>query len=365
MKKSINNKKINKIPTSGDKVVGNKRKREENDIKNTSQKDKNPETIHFFKNIINDAYCHMEYNHNIFELFKSINNITYLIYTNKKNSIISYDLNENVKINEIKNAHKNIITHFSYYFDNINKRDLLISLSRKEKNLKLWKVEDWECLFNYQKTVGKLYFACFLNYNNIISCESKHEFSFWGPEIIRIVDLKGKITNEIDNYFFDSKYIECYYDKNKKTTYIISIFSYAIKSYDYDQKKQYKEYNINRKDCSNLIINDKDKIIKLIASCRDGYIKVWDFHEGNLISKIYASYYMNLYGICLWGNDYLFVGCRYGVIQFIDLNNEKIIKKLNGGDNDVLTIKKINHPKYGECILSLSFNSKKIKMWII
>ena len=71
--------------------------------------------------------------------------------------------------------------------------------------------------------------ACFLNYNNIISCESKHEFiTFGGPEIIRIVDLKGKIINEIDNHFFDSKNIECYYDKNKKTTYIISIFRYAI-----------------------------------------------------------------------------------------------------------------------------------------
>ena len=66
---------------------------------------------------------------------------------------------------------------------------------------------------------------------------------------------------------------------------------------------------------------------------------MWDFHKGNLISKIYASYYMNLYGICLWDNDYLFVGYRYGVIQLIDLNNEKIIKKLKGRDNDALTIK--------------------------
>ena len=58
--------------------------------------------------------------------------------------------------------------------------------------------------------------GCFLNYNNIISCECEYVFTFGGPEIIRIVDLKGKITNEIDNHFFDSKKLNVIMIKIKK-----------------------------------------------------------------------------------------------------------------------------------------------------
>ena len=82
-----------------------------------------------------DSYCYIVLD-NSFNVFKSIDNILYLIYTNKNNSIISYNLINNCKIIEIKNAHKQYITNFRYYLDKKNKRDLIISISAYDNNIK-------------------------------------------------------------------------------------------------------------------------------------------------------------------------------------------------------------------------------------
>ena len=51
-------------------------------------------------------------------MFKSINtfDILYLIYTNENKSILFFDLINNKKIIEIKNAHNKFITNFRYLF---------------------------------------------------------------------------------------------------------------------------------------------------------------------------------------------------------------------------------------------------------
>ena len=37
---------------------------------------------------------------------------------------------------------------------------------------------------------------------------------------------------------------------------------------------------------------------------------------------------------------------------------------LKGHSDEVLTIKKISHPKYGDCLISQGLGNEKIKMWI-
>ena len=53
--------------------------------------------------------------------------------------------------------------------------------------------------------------------------------------------------------------------------------------------------------------------MKLIESCLDGYIRIWNFDLGKLLQKI--NVIINevklkkiLKSICLWDNDYVFVG---------------------------------------------------------
>jgi len=66
------------------------------------------------------------------------------IYGNNEKSIISYNLINKEKINEIKNAHQKHITNIRHHLDTINKRDLFLSLSAKDYNVKVWNVNNFQ-----------------------------------------------------------------------------------------------------------------------------------------------------------------------------------------------------------------------------
>ena len=70
-----------------------------------------------------------------------------------------------------------------------------------------------------------------------------------------------------------------------------------------------------------------------------------------MIQKIKASSY-GFYAICLWNKDYLWAGWEDKSIKLIDLNNFKFVKTLNSHKNNIVTIKKIQHEKYGNFIIS-------------
>ena len=78
--------------------------------------------------------------------------------------------------------------------------------------------------------------------------------------------------------------------------------------------------------------------MQLIESSEDGHIRIWDFDLGILIKKIKIGNNF-ICGICLWNNDYLFVGCEDKKIELIDLNKGINIKNLIRHHNSVITIK--------------------------
>ena len=51
-------------------------------------------------------------------------------------------------------------------------------------------------------------------------------------------------------------------------------------------------------------------------------------------------------------------------IKIIEIKKWLIVKDLIGHNNGVLTIRKIIHPKYGECLISQNWNESEIKLWI-
>ena len=106
-----------------------------------------------------------------------------------------------------------------------------------------------------------------------------------------------------------------------------------------------------------------EELTKLVESCYDGNIRIWNFYTGKLLNKIRIGYNW-LYGICLWDKDYLFVGSSDKAIKLINITNGYIAKNLTGHSDPVLTIKKISHPKYGQCLLSQGYNEDQIKLWI-
>ena len=329
---------------------------------------KENKNIKLLKDLINDSYsfCYLD---NTFIVFKSINNILCIIYTDKNISIISYDLIDNKKINTIKKAHNKCITNFRHYLDKNNKRDLIISISCHDNNIKLWNANNLDCLHNFENiyTAGQLFSACFL-YDNI-----KNEIliiagnsNFNNLDYIKILDLNGntleKINNSNDNIFF----IDNYYDENVCKNFIITGNFGYVKSYDYFNKKLYHKYSVNdNRSHNSIIINNNNKgvnnNIQLIESSYDGDIRIWDFHSGELIKTI--NVLDDIYNICLWSDEYIFVGCKNGMLKLISLKNGKTEQNINGHTKSVLTIKKIEHPLYRECLITQG-NDQRIILWI-
>lgn len=83
----------------------------------------------------------------IFLAFKSYKDIFYIIYSNIERNILLYDLKINKLIAQIKNAHNNAINCFRHHYDRKNKRDLILSLSLADKNIKIWDLI-FNCIFD-------------------------------------------------------------------------------------------------------------------------------------------------------------------------------------------------------------------------
>ena len=320
-----------------------------------------PKNIQSINNFINDAYAQY-IKDNSFIAFKSIYNILFLIYSTKNKSIIIYNIINNRKINEIKNAHNEYITNFRHYLDNINKRDLILSISLDDNNIKLWNINNFECLLNLLNVnkSGGLHSACFLNDNNQIYIITSHEaFDFFEP--IKVFDLKGNKIKEINNSNEKTNFIDIYFDIKLSKNYIITGNKGYAKSYEYNENKVYHKYYDNDKEShSSIIINNKEE---LIESSFSGHIRIWNFHTGELLNKIKVNE-KSLISICLWNNEYLFVGCEDKTIKLIELKKGLIINTLKGHKKDVICIKKISHPKYGECLITQGWESDGIKIWI-
>ena len=101
----------------------------------------NPKDITIFRDLTKDSYNF--FIENTFTVFKSINDILYLIYTNENKSLISFNIIENNLINEIKNAHNEYITNIRYYYNKTNKRDLILSISCNDNILKYGILTIW------------------------------------------------------------------------------------------------------------------------------------------------------------------------------------------------------------------------------
>lgn len=339
----------------------------ENEIKtNKSNPDmKKIKDIQILKEFNIDSFtdCYLD---NTFTVFKSVNNILNLIYTNKSNSIISYDLVNNKTLNEIKNAHNDLITSFRHFLDKNNNEDLIISLSSEDNCLKLWNINNLECLLNLQNVnkEGFLFSACMLNSlgsNYIITSNCMWNSS---PEAIKVFDLNGKKIKEIEDSIDAILFLDIYYDKKLHKNFIVSGSLNGVKSYVFDEGKLYHKYfdNYISYHCS-IIVNDIEEIVKLIESSTDGHIRIWNFHSPELLNKIKITNNW-LYGICLMSEKYLFVGCTNNIIKIIDIEKGKIIRDLIGHKSRIICIKKVNHPIFGECILSQGYKNGQIKLWI-
>ena len=325
----------------------------------------NPINIELIKELTKDSYTDYTLD-NTFLVFISVDNIFYLIYTNIKRSIISFNLSDNKKINEIKKAHNRDITNFRHFLDKINKRDLIISISLSDNNLKLWNISNYDCLLNIKNVnkTGRLFSACLFSYlnNNYILTSSAYGNNL---ESIKVFDFNGNKIKEINDSKDSVYFIDVYKENESSDLYILTGNNGYTKSYNYLNNSTYHKYsdNDNNRHCS-IVINNNNGTVKMIESGFDGHLRIWDFHGGILLKKIKICDNDWLFGICLWNDDCLFVGCGDKTIKLVDLKSGLIINHLSGNKNKVLTIKALDHSKYGKCLISQGYEKDQIKLLI-
>ena len=272
------------------KEENNKLKSEINKLKKYHD-DKNPTNIQLLSDITKDSYAD-DNSDNSFTLFNSINNLLYIIYSNIERSIVCYNLNSQKKICEIKNAHYTFITNFRYYFDKTNKRDIILSLSCKDNNIKLWNFKNWNCILNLIdiNNKGDIYSVCFLNENNNNYFATSNCNWNESSEPLKIYDFEGNKIKEINDSSDKTFFLEAFFDNNLSNYYrITGNFSY-IKAYDINKNELYHIYNDKDNKCHlSIIVQKSGKIVKMIDSCTDGNIRIWDFHSALLLAKIKIS----------------------------------------------------------------------------
>jgi len=317
----------------------------------------NNKIFEFKNDLVSDLYTYL-FSDNMFICFNSLDDILYLIYS-YKNTIIIYNLLDNKIMNKINNAHKNKIISFYYYLDKNNKKDLFISISFD--NIKLWNVNNCECLLNL--LLGQdcsFVSACIMNdnKNNYII-----QSSMDNDDLIVVYDFDRHTIKKIDNSSDETIFIDNYFDINLNKNYIITGNNGYVKSFDFNENSLYHKYTENSiKFQNSIVITEQNEQKKLISSSGDGNIRFWDFHSGEFLSKININKNHGLFGICLW-NNYLFVSVSNKSIKIISLGDDnKIINEIYGHKGPVLCIKKIIDSRVGKCLISYGKN-EKIKLW--
>ena len=67
----------------------------------------------------------------------------------------------------------------------------------------------------------------------------------------------------------------------------------------------------------------------------------------------------------LWNNEFIFVGCSDKTVKLVEIKSGKILKSLFGHNDFPLSVKIINHPIYGECLITKAGEYDMIKLWLI
>ena len=337
-----------------------------------------PDLINFPKNLTYDAFTYYNYT-NTFLIFNSINNNKlFLVFTTQEKNVKIYDIIDKKLVLEIRNSTEDNkqITNFRHFYDEYNKRDLIMFIIGIKNCIKIWDAYNWECILELKNIYkeGNIYSSLILNDNikNDLYIIASNCTLFKDSQPLKIYDLKGNFIKDIPDSNSKTFFLDIFHDIRHSKKYIISVNKEFVKSFDYEKNCCYKKYsdkpegkkiNFDGFFYSSVIkFFDDNDFIQLIVSGDDGFIRIWDFHEGNLIKKIETDKNC-IFSLCLWNNDYLFGAGEDGRIKLIDLNAGVIINEIKGHNKMVCTIKKLIHPIYGECLVSQGFRKDQIILW--
>ena len=360
------NKKENEALNEGNAIKTNDNKE---DNTNKTNKGNIPQNINFIGELCNNSYSDFGLDYT-FTVFNSKENIVHLVYTTNEIQLIFLDLTEMKLLKKIEKAHSRFISNIHHFYDDKENIDIIMTISYENNNIKLWDLSTYDAILNIKKANASslLLSACFLKYNNINCIVSSNgdlntKIKKFSP--IKLFDFKGNTILEINESNYNTNFITTYYDSLTSQYFIITGNDGFINSYNLMENSFYLKFCDNEaRSHRSLAVFNSEQNLKLIDSCEDGIIRIYNFYTGKIIKRIFTGF-SPLRGICIWDKDYFFIGCKDKTIKLVDTNKGIVIKSIKAQINTVLTIKKINLPKYGNCLVSQGMNEDCINLWSV
>lgn len=328
-----------------------------------------------FKEIIRE-HCECLSSSYQFECYKNNNGEVILVspfydLTNIDNinnfSIFIVRLIDNKEIKQLK-GHKDRILSIRYYKNSIDNKDYLISSDRKE-NIIVWDLNDFskklEMNMNYNSMIYSI--LLFFDSNTLFAVIS----SIDSNDYTKVIDINNQ--NNIVNLKNSNKeiYLLLYwYNSLKNMHNIIQCGKNLILINEFPSNEIYNQFNSDEKHPYNLggtVFKNKGRDL-LAVSATFGLIQIYDLQYKEVFIKILLNNSF-LYSFVKWNDNYLLINdCLNNSILILDMKDsfqiKKEIKLFKGLDKNFdRFIQKIEHPLYGEAILSVGIDFK-IKLFI-
>ena len=285
---------------------------------------------------------------------------------NRIHDILLIALNENKVIKKLK-GHNDRVLSTRYFQEPNSKKDYLISADRRQIVI-VWCLNDFCKIFETKMNYDSFIYSNLLifNSNNIYAV-----ISTLGEGSTKIFNLKDKSkfidvnnTNNLSVY-----YLTYWYNKKSNQYIIIQCGKMLILMTEFPNNKNYDTLNSDDKyphNLSGLVFTNGERDL-LAVSATFGLITIYDLEQKKIMLKIIIDNVF-LYNFIKWDDNYLFV---------LDCSNKKIIS-FNIKDNEFKQedeiqlpelyydkfIQKVNHPIYGESLVSIGIDWK-IKLFVI
>ena len=311
----------------------------------------------------------------------------YISYKNNKEYLVSPNsINYNLYIFKLKNnqivaslrGHENQITTIRYFINFNSKNEYLISADINKY------VIIWDITNNYKKiqSINTKYkdsiFSCLLMFpieiNNFYIITSS--FANSGNDEDSSTKLYLSSYDQPTKYIKNTNNIPIFYllpwfNKQNKKNYLIQFSSSKIIINDILSDEKCKELVTHPGNHYSGLIYSEGKKDYLLSPSSNGYVYVYELYNPNdYIKSIINTNGCLLTNIINWGNDCFIItdfhNKFFKIFHNCFSNNMLMVDNvIDSCHNDKLVcIKKINHPIYGESLLSAA-NDNKIKLWIL
>ena len=381
LKKQINNLENDKKKKPPHKIKKNQKEKEEYLNKMNNEYNSSPIKLKY-KNDICKTNTSCGWN-DMFEIYISyLNNKEYLASPDNNNYNINIiSLIDNKLVTSLK-GHDNKIRTIRYFMGENNENE---DNENSIQNEYLISADDnhivivWDLLDNYEikQKIDTNYeddiYSCliFINKNNYdenyIITSTYCTSSDIQNSATKIYSLEnGEYIFYIKESNFDNiYYLLLWYNKQNNKNYLIQ-FSYKKIIINYLEPKSNEQYakfihEPENEHYSGFIFS-KNNLDFLCSSCYNGYIHIWDLYNKKIVTIIDTK--CILCHIIQWNERYA-ISADFENKSFIviDLEEKKIFNDFSVEHTmEVKCIKKIMHPKFGECLLTAG-RDNIIKLW--